>query len=72
MMDAGWMTVVKDQGKVISYALYSATLIVLIVYGAGREMEVKRWRQKADDREEYKKVNHSHYRPGQAHRVPGS
>jgi agmatine/peptidylarginine deiminase len=51
-MDAGWIIVVKDQGKVISYDFHFATWNVLIVYGAGRETKVKRGRQKADDREQ--------------------
>jgi len=51
-MDAGWMIGVKDQGKVISYYFHFDTCNLLIVYGAGREMNVKRWRQRADDREE--------------------
>jgi len=55
MMDAGWITVVKDK-RVVSYDFYFATLNVLIVYGAGQEMKVKRWRQKADDREEWASV----------------
>jgi len=36
MMDAGWVTVMKDHGKIISYHFCFSTLNVLIVYGAGR------------------------------------
>ena len=50
--DAGWILVVKEKRKVVSYDFLNAACKVLIVYEAGREMKVQRWRLKAVDMEE--------------------